>query len=326
MKEILDVKLWMHLLEIEITSRCNLNCLHCYNRNEPTMDMDYNSIIELVEFANINHIKKLILTGGEACLHEEFGKILSYLNENRKRLSNIEKIVLQTNGLIDKYLNIYDFSCFDLVHLSFDIDNNNVRETTENSTINLSKKLTKKGISSYLFSTVHRNNFEHIEEMIKVANYNDIPIVFNLCMNNGRNASVLLTKQEKIEVYKKLLEYEEKGNIRPLKNPYLNSLKNMCTDTYEGVKGGCTAGIASCSVLPNGDVIPCPFLRLKVGNIHEKKLEDIWLNSEELAVLRNRKKYEKCGECKHLSYCGGCRKSALTSSNKLNGYDNACLI
>ena len=39
MKEISDVKLHMHLLEMEITNRCNLNCAHCYNRGETKEDM-----------------------------------------------------------------------------------------------------------------------------------------------------------------------------------------------------------------------------------------------------------------------------------------------
>lgn len=42
------------------------------------------------------------------------------------------------------------------------------------------------------------------------------------------------------------------------------------------IKGGCTAGIASCTILSNGDVIPCPFFRKVVGNVYDEELENIW--------------------------------------------------
>ena len=102
----------------------------------------------------------------------------------------------------------------------------------------------------------------------------------------------------------------------------------MCLEENEKfrIKGGCTAGIASCSILANGDVIPCPFVRIKAGNIYEEPLEKIWRESDLLRKLRDRKNYEGCGNCKHLAYCGGCRRSAYQSSNKITGFDYNCIV
>ena len=98
-----DVKLWMHLLEIEITTRCNLNCKHCYNRENKDIDMPLDEIIYYLNFANKFDIKKVVISGGEACVHKDFSKLCDYLLENRKKLSNVEKIMLQSNGLIGKF-------------------------------------------------------------------------------------------------------------------------------------------------------------------------------------------------------------------------------
>ena len=56
----LDVKLSMHLLELEITTRCNLNCLHCYNRGEGNIDLPLEQVIKYINFANDNEVNTLI--------------------------------------------------------------------------------------------------------------------------------------------------------------------------------------------------------------------------------------------------------------------------
>lgn len=322
----LDVGLSMHMLELEITTKCNLNCLHCYNRENKNIDMNYDDVIKYINFANENHIHTLTLSGGEACLHPEFDKICAYLKENRNKLNNITKITLQTNGYI-RNMNLKDLQGFDYIHLSFDVDENGARDISSEKTIELAKELQKVNIKPYFFATVHKKNINYIDKIVEIANEQGIPIAFNFCIDTGKDKEFLLSKEEKIFAIKKLLKYEKQGKINKLKHPYVNSFKKMCLSEGEEfkIKGGCTAGIASCAILANGDVIPCPFVRVKAGNIHEKLLEGIWMESELFKQIRNRKKYEGCGNCKYLAYCGGCRRSALQGTNKINGFDVNCI-
>lgn len=317
----------MHMLELEITTKCNLNCLHCYNRENKNIDMDYEDIIKYINFANENHIHTLTLSGGEASLHPQFNKICEYLKANRHRLENINKITLQTNGYI-RNLNLENLQGFDYIHLSFDVDENGARNISSKNTIKLAQDLQKVSVKPYLFATVHKKNINYIDEIVEMANENNISIAFNFCIDTGKDKEFLLSREEKIYAIKKLLEYEKQGKINKLKHPYVNSFKKMKLQDDENfkIKGGCTAGIASCSILANGDVIPCPFVRIKAGNIHEKPLEKIWLESNLLREIRDRRKYEVCGDCKYLSYCGGCRRSAYQSSNKINGFDYNCIV
>ena len=329
------MKLHMHLLEMEITNRCNLNCAHCYNRGETKEDMPFPEMIELFHFAQKYGVSKLVISGGEACLHQKLPEFLSYISNHKQRTKEkMPKIVLQSNGKIRDYLSTLDLSGVDLVHLSFDIDENGVRKIDENETVQLAKQLKEKGVQAYFFATIHKNNQNHIEEMVEIANKNQIPIAFNLCSETGKNEEILLTKEERIQAYKKLLAYEKKGKIRPVKHPHLAVLRYTEEELKQDDKihGGCTAGIGSCSVLSNGDVIPCPFLRKKAGNIREKgeknieeTLVDIWLHAPLFTILRKRNEYAICKDCKYLNYCGGCRSSAMLSTEKINGFDRACL-
>lgn len=90
--------------------------------------------------------------------------------------------------------------------------------------------------------------------------------------------------------------------------------------------GGCGAGRLYCGMEPNGDIEPCVFIPIKVGNIREQRLVDIWRNSPVLKRIRNRDIFKGCGECKYKYICGGCRARAYAYFNDLQGPDPGCSI
>lgn len=144
--------------------------------------------------------------------------------------------------------------------------------------------------------------------------------------DTGLNKEYLLSSVQKVYAIKKLLKFYKNKQILNFKHPMTSIIENRSSEKFIGIKGGCTAGIASCVVFANGDVAPCPFLRIKCGNVYENDLKNIWFNSESLYKLRYRKKYdEPCGSCKYISFCGGCRKEALEKTGKLDGADLTCI-
>jgi radical SAM protein with 4Fe4S-binding SPASM domain len=90
--------------------------------------------------------------------------------------------------------------------------------------------------------------------------------------------------------------------------------------------GGCGAGRLYCGMEPNGDIEPCVFIPIKLGNIREQSLVDIWRNSPVLKQIRSRDAFEGCGECEYKYICGGCRARAYAYFNNLQGPDPACSI
>ncbi|MFO7941761.1 MAG: SPASM domain-containing protein, partial [Bacillota bacterium] len=68
---------------------------------------------------------------------------------------------------------------------------------------------------------------------------------------------------------------------------------------------GCLAGLYYCRIYPNGEVTPCPYLPIPLGNIRETAFKDIWFNSEVLRDLRNFDRLKgKCGICSYQDICG----------------------
>jgi len=110
-------------------------------------------------------------------------------------------------------------------------------------------------------------------------------------------------------------------------NVYNEELKQFAsTLDDETICGGCKAGIGGIFVEWNGDVYPCPFLRIKIGNLFQKNLNDLWQNSPLLNNLREREKIEGCSECEYWKICRGCRADALSATGDYLAKDPYCWL
>jgi radical SAM protein with 4Fe4S-binding SPASM domain len=105
-------------------------------------------------------------------------------------------------------------------------------------------------------------------------------------------------------------------NVRPSCAPqFMRIAKDMGIDMRQWIRG-CIAGLYYCRVYPNGDITPCPYLPIKLGNIREKSFSEIWFGSEVFKNLRDFNMLkEKCGFCEYRSLCGGCRARAYGLSS-----------
>jgi radical SAM protein with 4Fe4S-binding SPASM domain len=92
--------------------------------------------------------------------------------------------------------------------------------------------------------------------------------------------------------------------------------------------GGCPAGRIYCNIQPNGNVTPCMFMPTYpvAGNLREQTFEEIW-NSPTFEALRDRTNIKgKCGECRFVDVCGGCRAKAAAYEGDYCASDPTCPI
>lgn len=79
---------------IDVTNRCNLNCLYCYAANRSAVDIPARKCIELIdELAGVHGVFHITLAGGEPLCHPD---ILQILDEGFSRYG--ERIALLSNG------------------------------------------------------------------------------------------------------------------------------------------------------------------------------------------------------------------------------------
>ncbi|RLG79814.1 MAG: radical SAM/SPASM domain-containing protein, partial [Thermoprotei archaeon] len=91
--------------------------------------------------------------------------------------------------------------------------------------------------------------------------------------------------------------------------------------------GGCGAGRIYAAIQPNGDVTPCVFMPITVGNLRKKPFWNIWLNSSLFNLLRNRDRLKGfCGKCPYRNICGGCRARAYAYYKDPIAPDPGCIF
>jgi radical SAM protein with 4Fe4S-binding SPASM domain len=87
---------------------------------------------------------------------------------------------------------------------------------------------------------------------------------------------------------------------------------------------GCVIGKYFISPQPNGDVYPCPFLPVSIGNLRERSIRDLWRESELLQRVRRRELGGICGDCEIKTECGGCRARSYALTGDPYAEDPLC--
>lgn len=90
---------------------------------------------------------------------------------------------------------------------------------------------------------------------------------------------------------------------------------------------GCLAGTSYCIISPRGDVQPCAYLDLPLGNVRDLPFDRIWAENETLARLRTRNYSGSCGDCHYSDRCGGCRaRAAYYHEGDIMSADPLCIL
>lgn len=88
---------------------------------------------------------------------------------------------------------------------------------------------------------------------------------------------------------------------------------------------GCSVGLTYAGLTASGDLLPCVPAPIKLGNLLEQSLEEIWTHNELLNYVRNRKALKgSCKICAYSELCGGCRYTAYITHGDWLGPDASC--
>ena len=97
------------------------------------------------------------------------------------------------------------------------------------------------------------------------------------------------------------------------------------TSGMQAMTRGCLAGSAVCFISRTGDVQPCGYLPLCVGNVRKQPFQEIWQNSEVFSALRDPGQLKgKCGSCGYRVVCEGCRARAYAATEDFMSEDPDC--
>jgi radical SAM protein with 4Fe4S-binding SPASM domain len=348
------------LIVWNFTKQCNLRCKHCYENAGPETAPDELTTEEakhaIDEFADAG-VVALSFSGGEPLIRKDFFEIAEYAAEREFYVSVASNGTLITEKVAQKMKEVgvqyaeISLDGFEKIHDEFRGMPGAWKRAVEGI-----KNCVNVGLDTGIATTATHYNFKEIPKLAEFME-KDLHakrfMVFNFIpVNRGKEiVNQDLTPREREELlsflYTKLIDENRKLDTFSTAPQYaVTSLKfafgpvvathftnRAATEMLKGRTksltefiGGCGAGRLYCGMEPNGDVEPCVFIPIKVGNIREKSLVDIWRNSPILKQIRSRDAFKGCGECEYKYICGGCRARAYAYFNDLQGPDPGCNI
>jgi len=334
----------------ELTRACNLRCAHCRASAESIDDAGALSAELCLDI--INQIKEvsspvLILTGGEPLLRPDIYEIAGYATSAGLRA------VLGTNGtLITPSVAANIKNCgisavgisIDFPQASLQDDFRGVRGAFD-SAIDGIRHIIDQRIPVQINSTVTRLNAGYLDQLLTLALESGAKAFHPfLLVPTGRGEelkSVELSAEdyEKVLnwVYEKQNEYGSKIFIKPTDAPhYMRVIAERTRFSGEepasasvhsrGISRGCLAGTGFCFISHTGIVQGCGYLTVPAGDLNKQSFKDIWENSTLFNHLRNVSLLKgKCGKCKYVLVCGGCRARAFEATGDYLESEPYCL-
>ncbi|MFQ6749596.1 MAG: radical SAM protein [Clostridia bacterium] len=302
----------MNSIEMCITSRCNLDCRHCYQKHDKNQFLlPYEKIIEAINYGISHNVSHLIISGGEACLHPNYYDIIDFVI-----LKTNLNLTLVTNGTIINTEFFKKPNFLKRINFVISIDgtkpNHEQRRGvgTYDKTLNTIKTLQDFGFNVKINVTLDENNFLDFPEILKNDDFKHItflPVGFSGAAQENNMTSLNKDYEDLIKMI-----YEE-----------TEEASNYCRD--------CQLFPESLSLNYNGDIFPCSLARdfnlLKMGNIIGENIKTViqnFIESEEGKNLLNTnlKDLPTCSACTHCEKCSkGCRIRALKYYHSLTAPD-----
>lgn len=299
----------------ETTTLCNLRCLHCYSASAKPHPEELSTAEAEDVIRQLADIGVIILgfSGGEPMLRKDWSRLVRLAVDSGMLVS------IGTNGLAvteERVAELKDLGVSS-VCVSLDGSTPDTHEQVRQraglfaTTTAAIRRLSQAGIRVIVGYTPVRHNFHEAASVVDLA-YDLGASAVNLSefVPTGRGTLDLCLRPEELrEVIhiwadRKVL-YQDRMDVYWHDCRVAEFVPPEDKDKYIG----CGAGVVLARIMVDGYVAPCVTLPVRVGNLREQRLADIWRDSPFLHRLRDRANIAagNCSACELKGTCGGCR-------------------
>lgn len=291
---------------LELTYRCNERCLHCYiddpeagtGPGELTLAEYRDLLDQLRELGCLN----VLLTGGEVLVRSDFLEIAEYAASLGMLVDIFTNGLGLTGDVFDRIKALRPNS------LSYSLYGGSARVHDGITQVPGSFERTLRavmmtkcaGIDTYIKTVVMKQDLDSLEALLQWGRRLGVPVTAGFAVldtHTGRSARPY--QLEDLADFRRALDllerYQPSGSFAGIKRSPADRV--------------CSAGRCSLGIDPWGEVRPCMSLPVRLGNIRETSLRQIWENAPALEKLRRVTMGDvcgTCGACPDFVYCELC--------------------
>ena len=327
------------VLQWHITERCNWRCKHCYQSSYTTSELNLKKMEEiLIQYVDL--LKKwriskentiLQITGGEPFIRDDFPLFLDIV---KKYSEHFQWAILSNGSLLDeniaKKLKSFEINFFQLSLEGLEAVNDEIRgKGSYRKILGAINLLVRAKIRTVVSFTLTKKNFAEVKKLSenlaplgvsRLAVRRIAP--FGLGGNQLKN--LVLEPQELREMYKEIEDINRKlkeskyalivsgGCENAVFNDEISNYELMGWRTCAVNEGRCI------TLMPDGEATICRRYPIKIGNVRETSLEEIYYSSLDKYNIGGSDAPLECHACSNFKACLGgakCVTYALTGKS-----------
>ncbi len=271
----------LRYLELQLTSKCNLTCRHCYLGDFRVKDLPLSDAVAIAhEFADRGGLR-LLISGGEPMLYKELEKFI----ELTKKLP--VRRVLFSNGTL---INSHNISWLDVDEIQFSLDGWEIGHEAVRGPGTFGKTMAgiqaaaRSGRTLSFSTMIHRKNLDEFDQMKQfIESIGAVEWGIDvMCV-----AGSLEDHRDLVVPYDEAVRFLDYG----------------FGGGYHGTGEGYACGRHLMTVMPDGQAVKCGFYRDAPLGDARQGLIDCWLKIKHIRLDQL-----ECAGCSALADCrGGCR-------------------
>lgn len=310
-------------MQIEVSSRCNERCIHCYIPNakkDEGKDIELSLIARVMDEAKEMGTLSLTLSGGELFMHPEIEPILRHARKNDFVISILSNLVLLTDKHIQliKEINpsLVQVSLYSMKAIEHDAITK-VKGSFEKTKKSI-EQLVAADIPVQISCPVMKINYHSYKDVLKYAQglrtkaYTDF-IMMAQSDFDTQNLNQRLDMSETEIILRDIVQFDKDYIYTTLEQ----EPKTKDIEHYKNLPV-CGVGVDNICLTANGDYYPCAgWQGYILGNAYKQSLKDIWENSEKIKYLRtiNNASFPECLICEARDFCAMCLVRNFNENN-----------
>ncbi|HSG44752.1 MAG TPA: radical SAM protein, partial [Anaerolineales bacterium] len=276
------------LFQWHVTERCNLRCQHCYQDGIPSSELDFDSLLDILEqfkalLANFRAHQPvpahITLTGGEPFVRKDFPKLVELISSQPELFS----FAILTNGtFIDRAIASW-LSCMKPAFIQVSLDgmqstHDQIRGAGNfEQTITSIRNLRAEKVPIAISFTAQRQNYREFLDVAQLGRELNVQLVWSDRVipagHNQKELEVQALSTTETRAWLDVMSQAHKdGKLDPSNCTEIGLNRALQFWVGNNQPYRCSAGDSLISLLPNGDLVPCRRMPIVVGNVLEQPM------------------------------------------------------